>query len=447
MTPALPRLTLLLAAALGSTHAATAQSPGLTLEGAVRLALGRHPSVTATAEAVAGASRGTREARAARLPQLRVDASATRFEEPMVVAPLHGIDPQSPPLFDETLVQVTVGLGYTLLDGGRRGAAVRREDATLALRSAEARAARQGVILDVTQAWLAVSAGREQVAAEDRRLEALRAEADRVRQFLAVGRAAPVEEVRVAAAVAEAEAGRAARAIELGRQVALLARLTGLAADEIENATFAPVRPAAPLPDTARALALVRSGSPDLARAAARIEVAETGIRAATSAWWPEVRLQGGYTDYSSSAGRLSGEWQAGVRAGYALFTGGARTAATARARHEHASAAAARSALELELATLAEQVLARGRVAAARGAALAVAVRRHEEVARIERLALDAGAGTQADWLAAEAAVLATRSALIEARHAEVLARLELARLAGELTAEAVPALVEVIP
>ena len=68
---------------------------------------------------------------------------------------------------------------------------------------------------------------------------------------------------------------------------------------------------------------------------------------------------------------------------------------------------------------------------------ALRRAVQLQTEVARIEQLSLDAGAGTQTDYLRAEADLARARSLLVEAEHAEIAARVELARVVGELTTE----------
>ena len=54
--------------------------------------------------------------------------------------------------------------------------------------------------------------------------------------------------------------------------------------------------------------------------------------------------------------------------------------------------------------------------------------------MARIEQLRVDAGVGTQTDYLAAEADLLASRAQLVEARNGEIAARVELARAAGGL-------------
>ena len=66
---------------------------------------------------------------------------------------------------------------------------------------------------------------------------------------------------------------------------------------------------------------------------------------------------------------------------------------------------------------------------------ALEVAEAQSEEVARIEGLALDAGAGVQTDFLRAQAQLFQARADLSRARHGEVLALIELARVTGDLS------------
>jgi outer membrane protein TolC len=90
-----------------------------------------------------------------------------------------------------------------------------------------------------------------------------------------------------------------------------------------------------------------------------------------------------------------------------------------------------------MNVADAVEQAHARARAAAARVDALSVAVAQLEEVARIERLALETGAGVQTEYLLAEAELLRGRAGLTEARATAVLAVIELARIAGLLTAE----------
>jgi len=81
------------------------------------------------------------------------------------------------------------------------------------------------------------------------------------------------------------------------------------------------------------------------------------------------------------------------------------------------------------------DQALAALREAHARVAALESAVQQSEEVTRIEQLSLEVGSGTETDYLDAVAKLLAARAGLIEARHAEISARVALARMTGELS------------
>jgi len=434
----------LIAGFLAMPLAAQAQEHPWSLADAVERALDRHPALRAAGAQRDAARAAVDEARAGLWPQVRADASALRFEEPMVVAPLHGFNPQSPPEFDRTLLQVQLGLSQTLLDGGQRRAVVRRAQALQDRGAAVVRAATAAVVADAVRGWLEVAAHREVLRAEDRRLEALGAERDRVRLFLESGRAAPVDQLRIDAAVARAHADREERREALQVAEAALARLTGRTVAEVTAAVVVPLRPRDSLADGPQVRGQALAHGPELEEARARVAASAATADAAEAAWWPEVRLVAGYTDYSSGRQRLSGEWQAGLRAGYPLLSGGARQAAARRAALDLQAAEADLEAVERRVAEAVDRAVARERGAAARGAALARAVAQYEEVARIEALALEAGAGTQASWITAEADLLAARAAWVEARQAEVAARVELARLAGTLTPATLLSLVE---
>jgi outer membrane protein TolC len=135
------------------------------------------------------------------------------------------------------------------------------------------------------------------------------------------------------------------------------------------------------------------------------------------------VLLGGRYVRYGSGQGDAGGEWQGGMQLSYALFDGGSRPAAQDRARAETRAAAAELAFGEQRVAESVDRAYAALISAAARRSALADAASQSEEVVRIERLALDAGAGVQTDYLAADAELLRVRAALTDARFAEVVA------------------------
>lgn len=424
-----------------------AQTGTMTVADAATAALAIHPLLRAEAARAGAAGQAVAEARGPLRPQARIDAFGTRFQEPMVVAPLHGFNPQDPPLFDKTLVQFQATVGLTLMDGGVRRAGVRGAEAGAAASNAGLEAVRAGVILEAANAWLAVAAGREALGAQEARMAALEAERDRVARLVAVGRAAPLDRLRVEAALASARADQLAAGEQVVAAEQALARLMGQSADRVHSALLAPVRIALPPAPSPTLLRAIREANPEVAGAAARIEQAAAQARLARGTVWPELRVVGGYTDYWSGTGRLTGEWQAGFRAGVPILTGGTRRAAGERATLDLAAAEAAHDAVLLRLETALDRAVAAEASAGARVAALVAAVAQFTEVVRIEQLALDAGAGTHRDWIAATADLASTRSALTEAHHSQIAARLEIARLAGSLNLVTLATMLETGP
>jgi outer membrane protein len=127
-------------------------------------------------------------------------------------------------------------------------------------------------------------------------------------------------------------------------------------------------------------------------------------------------------------------EWSAGVGLTYPVFTGGARTNAILEAEARVRQAREELRVIELEIQKGIDYALTVAVETRALVAAVAESVHHQTEVARIEQLSLEAGAGLQSDYLRAEADLADARSALVVARHQEIAAWIELARVAGVL-------------
>ncbi len=215
-----------------------------------------------------------------------------------------------------------------------------------------------------------------------------------------------------------------------------LARLMGVPAERVAGAPLprlrllsgeVPARAAA----AARALAL----SPELEVLRRQEQAARAGTAESRALWLPRLQLVGRLAQYGANNYAPSREWQGGFQLSYPLFTGGSRLAAGERAGAELRAARADLAQAQLRTESAVDQALALARSAHARVAALEQAVAQSEEVARIEKLALDAGSGVQTDYMTAEAQLLGVRASLTEARTAEAGARIELARVSGELS------------
>jgi outer membrane protein len=432
--------------------AALALSPGpdstLSLSEVVRRALDHDPSLQASAATGDAARAAVGEARARWFPVVALSGSATQYQEPMIATPIHGFEPDRIPPFDETLFQAGVTLQYTLLDGGARGARLRgaraRSDAALAALDDAA----QGVVARGVRGYLAVLGARQVLDAHDRRLAALDAELGRVRLRRDAGRAADVEVLRVEATLAAARAERVRAAAGLDVAERELARLVGVPHDSARADRLIAVRGGdAPVPAREDLMTRALAASPALERARREQAAAAAGRAIAGAARWPTLDLFGAYMDRGGLDTEHQLEWNVGVQLSYPIFTGGAVSGAAARADAESRAAAERVRAVEQQVAGDVDRALAAVDEAGARVVSLETAVARFAEVARIELLRLDAGSGTQTDYLGAEADLLAARAALADARHGAIAARAELARVIGALDLAWVDQLVEMTP
>ena len=411
----------------------------LTLTDAVNRALARYPQVAAARAAHDHAAADLGESRAALLPRLSFDGSLTRFDQPMLVLPLHGF-PTGPgatlPLFDRTLVQGYLSASYTLYDFGQRHARIRAAELSDRAADAAVGAAEQAVIARAATGYLDVLTARGVLEAQDEQLAALAAESTRTASLLAEGKAARVDVLRVEAELGRSRADRIATLSQLDVAEHNLAQLTELPYDTVHAARFSNVALAdTALPTRDALMDAARGASPVLLESRRRSEAAAAAAGVARSTRFPQLQLLGRYVDNGRAAGNFEAEWQAGVGVSWPLFTGGARASEIRRSDADARAAALQLQLADLGVGTDLDRTLAQLREARARIVALQDAVAQSVEVERIERLSLDVGSGTQTDFLIAEASLLSARASLVEAHHAALTARIELARLTGELS------------
>ncbi len=407
----------------------------LSITDAVRRGLDHDPGLGAAAARSDAAGAAVGEATAFWFPRVLVTASATQFEQPMVVSPIHGFLPGQTPPFDETLIQAGASLSYTLLDGGARPARVGGARALAAAAEAAHDASRQDFIAQVVTAYLTVLSTRTILDAHDLRMAALESELGRVRQRREVGTAAHVDVLRVEAARASATAQRVGFAASLDVAERDLARLIGVDVERARADLLAEVGWVdTTLPDRDELSRLALVTNPAVAQARREVSANEANQRVARSARWPTLDLFGAWIDRGSGAGNFTAEWNVGVQFSYPIFTGGAVSRGIARADATRRESDARLRMIENQVASNVDRARAAVEEAQARITSLQIAVTRFAEVARIERLRLDTGAGTETDFLTAHAELLSARADLAEAVHREIAARVGLARTIGQL-------------
>jgi outer membrane protein TolC len=355
----------------------------------------------------------------------------------MVVTPIHRLDFQDLPEFDETLIQGDLRLEHTVYDGGvRRGAiagrAARAEGAATGTAAAE-----QALVARTLATYLRVLGHQAVLAAADRRIEAVEAERRRVEQLLEVGRAPEVDLFRAEAALASARASRVRVATTLDTAERNLGRLVGAEDGAITAGALAPVAAPGLEPPPREALYEALEESPAVVRARRALDAAEAAVAVARGGRGPRVAVVGDLQEYGRSQGDFDLEWNAGVQVAVPVFHGGELAERAAQAEADRDAAAERLRLARLDARAEADRALAALAEARAREAALVEAVAQYQEVARIERLRLETGVAVQADYLDAEAALLDARAGRVEAGNAVVGAHVELARVAGELDLE----------
>ncbi len=370
-----------------------------------------------------------------RFPSLSLQGTATQFEEPMVVTPIHGFEPSLIPPFDETLFRAGAVVGYTVFDGGGRGARISASAARATAAQSDLAAARQELIGQVAVSYLGVLLARDQLAAHDQRIAALESELDRAQDLLAVGRAPQVEVLRVEAALADARADRIRTTTMRRVAEGDLGRLVGLPDGLLRDWTLREVTLLDDAdPDRSELFSQSVAANPSVQRARDDLTASEAAVSIARGARRPNIDLQAAYVDQGSLEGHFTAEWNVGLAVSVPLFTGGRLSHGVSQAEALREASREGVRLAELKAASGVDRALAAWEEAEARSTSLRVAVDRSSEVARIERLRVDTGVGVQTDYLQAEATLLSLRVALSEAEHGAVLARIQLAKAVGGL-------------
>ncbi|MEX0837062.1 MAG: TolC family protein [Gemmatimonadota bacterium] len=431
-------MAIFLAAAtqLYAPAATSGQAPLLTLSDAAIAAIEADPTLAAALARENAAEADVRRATAARLPTLNLEGAVTRFQEPMVVAPLHSFDPSSPPRFDEALVQGAARLRYTAFDGGRVGSSVRAARSAREATEGHTATRRMDVLARVTEAYLGVLGARAHQDAAERQVTALEAEHVRARQRVETGSAAEVELLRASAALEEARAAAISARARMELTERSLARTMGVDPSEIIEAGLEEIDVGDPVANETGPLVTSSApvAHPDLEAAAAYERAASERLDGERAARLPRLDVTAAMLDYGTWSGGHVAEWQVGVAVSWPLFTGGARSALIRRTEAELSAARRETEAVARSIDAAIDAARSAIVEADARSEALDASVRQWTEVAPIEAHALDTGAGTQSDLLTAEASLFRARAGLAEARYARLLARVQLARALGRL-------------
>lgn len=420
----------------------TGGAPPLPLAQAVQDALGGNPSIRAASASVDEATAGISIAKAAWYPRVRASETWQRGNQPVFVfstllasrrfaASNFAIDQLTHP-DPMGYVHSQVGIEQLVYDGGTRRAAIDGARARVAAASAGRDEQALGTATAVTVAYSRLLVVQTQQRALASALDAAREDAARATRRRDAGLATDADVLALAVHVADLEQRAIAAA---GGAVVLRADINRLTGAPIARA-FTAVEPADAVTSSDAALndlvAAAQRQRPDVVRAAAGIDAADSARRAARGAFLPQVGAQAAFDVSGTRVSERSSSWIAGAEVRWSLALGGAERAglraAVAGVSRARLEADAVRAQAEVDVVTAWEHLQS----ARARQTVGRAAVDQARESLRIVRDRFDAGLAPVNDVLRASTALLDAETSRVSALADLVTARADLDRAVG---------------
>ncbi|GAA5526043.1 hypothetical protein Maes01_02632 [Microbulbifer aestuariivivens] len=415
-----------------TSAAPVSNSYSLTFAEALRR-LHSHPLLMASRARIASAEAENQAARALALPRLGIEGTYARLSDPIEVdlAPLNrlieSLDPALPSIPNPILQGDSFGvvmatLAWPVFTGGRIDAAKKATAAGITGAVAAADTTSDTLLLDLVTRYYGVAVNERALAVQTEVVSSLTDHLANAEALEREGQIASVERMQVEVALAQAQVAEQERRHALQISRAGLANLIGL---NIQGwSTSAGPALAIPEPQELQTLQEVaRQSNPVIQQLTAITAQADQAIRAARSAYWPDVTLLGGYELESDLLPELLPQWTISLNLTMNLFDGGATRAGVSMAREHLREAqslqrdAIERLHLQVESRYLALEDARRRLAVTMRTESLA------QETLRMQRLAFAAGMGRSIDVLDAQSAVAATRLQQLAAQFDNVLA------------------------
>lgn len=385
---------------------AGAEKAPLTLDAALQMALQENHNLKSRGLEVKNAVAGQKASLGSLLPKLDSYAGYLRTSNPMLVIPMKGFGGE-PPAFTRNHYRAGLGISFPLYEGGRRWHEVTASDLSKLIAEQQLSFSRQEIIANVTNTFKQVLSFKALEKAQHKVLDSLKKSQSDTKKRVDLGRAAPVELMKMETQVARQEQelihtrqaelrARQSLAALLGKNPALL--------DEPEG-QLTSIIPELPANNKAT-LEKIITQRPDIQKTQEELKLADTEIKINKGYHLPDIALIGDYGLRAGSGLNDSEDvWSAGVNVKFNLYAGGQ---IKAKVNQAEAKYEAAREQLEQQkLNAMTEIVQAESNIQEA-GQRIKMAdkiITSARETYRIEELKYSVGAGTITDSLLAQAA------------------------------------------
>ncbi|MCL5024361.1 MAG: TolC family protein [Nitrospirae bacterium] len=413
---------------------ADADAVPYALSEAVDFALKNNPRLAASGKDVEIETYGIDRAKAERLPRVDFSSGITRYRYPAPVTPISGnpLAGAAFPEFDNTIYDMGVSFFLPLYRGGRldRGVAI----AEIKKRIAEDtfQVSRQELIYNVTSVFYKIGQLDRLLEANEASVKQLEAHRKNVELFLQAGTVPKVELLKTETELAHARQNALLTRNNLESAYEVLKTLMGIE-DQTRKISVVGEEPLvfrySPEESTARAL----SQRPDYQAVLKNQRLAEEQIRLVQGKRLPHVYLSGGYSESSGESVTLKENWNLALRLSLPIFDGGSIKAEVNRARKEAEKVKEEERTLRLEILREIRDAYLNIENAGERIDVSGKAIETAKENLRIELLKYETGAGTSADVIDAQTALLRAEADFYQANFDKHIAVASLRRAIGE--------------
>lgn len=297
------------------------------LDGLIQQGLSRNLSIAEAAAVIDEAEAGARLARAADLPNVSVQGSASRG------------NPEGARVVESSAGSLSTSWMIDLFGGNQaaRAAAIAELDAA----RLSADAAKLSVTSAIALAYIDLRYYQESISLTRRSIESRRQTLSMTRTMVEAGQAGRLEVLQAEQAVAQAEAGLPALEVGFDQAINRLATLTASRSGTLRpNLTKGGGQPHARFRPNVGVPADVIRARPDVRMAERRFAAATARVGVAEAAFYPSIQLTGNITPTNLRRGGNVTTWGFGPQINLPIFSGGANQAnlkgAEARAAQAH---------------------------------------------------------------------------------------------------------------
>jgi outer membrane protein len=420
----------------------------LTVEDAVRIALGTHPAVAAAASQTRAAESRIRQARANYLPRVNYSESWARSDNPVFVFSSlltqnqftesnFRIGPLNRPDFLNNF-QSQVAADQTLYDWGGRKSQVRTAELGRGISGEQERAARMALMAHVIRSYYGAVLSQASLHAAGEALKSADADAQRAETVRQAGMSTDADVLSIRVHVAAVREQEIRRSYDVRVALAALNEALGLPLNTAHTLVVE-ITPAQFPADSARQYETAAAENrPELKQSGLARQIAEQRTTAARAALLPEFGLRGVFEANRQEFIRKGGaNWLVAASMRWNLFDGFANRARISEAEASVDAAKAQQRQVEQGVQLEVFRAWADAKAAEERLAVAAAAVVQADESLRITKNRFENGLTNVTDLLRNETALLDARTRRLAAVYDQRIAVVQLELAAGTLSAD----------